>query len=180
MDMHTGSLYKSLGFPSVAIHEANTHFDFVEPSRTILVIGPMGSGKTEYAARLWRDAEVERRKGQSIAWLTSGGGSQKELFEPEAGIGTADRRNTFFVRYSLDSARFPDYPEDALAFRGVYERCGKNIATISNSFDLEELIRDNSDVGTWILDEAAFYDERLAYLVKREAEQRGIVFVMPT
>ena len=180
MDMHTGSLYKSLGFPSVAIHEANTHFDFVEPSRTILVIGPMGSGKTEYAARLWRDAEVARRKGQSIAWLTSGGGSQKELFEPEAGIGTADRRNTFFVRYSLDSARFPDYPEDALAFRGGYERCGKNIATISNSFDLEELIRDNSDVGTWILDEAAFYDERLAYLVKREAEQRGIVFVMPT
>ncbi len=180
MDMHTGTLYKSLGFPSVTVHEANTHFDFVEPSRTILVIGPMGSGKTEYAARLWRDAAVARKKGSSIAWLTSGGGSQKDLFEPETGIGTADRRNTFFVRNSLDKDRFSEYPADALAYRGGYERCGSHIATISNSFDLEEIIKNNPHIGTWILDEAAFYDERLAYLVKREAEQRGLVFVMPT
>jgi len=180
MEMHTGTLYKSLGFPSVTVHEANTHFDFIEPSRTILVIGPMGSGKTEYAARLWRDAAVARKKGNSISYLTSGGGTQKELFEPDSGIGTADRRNTFFVRYSLDKARFADYPDDALAYRGGYERCGRNIATISNSFDLEETIRNNPHVGTWILDEAAFYDERLAYLVKRESEQRGLVFVMPT
>lgn len=178
--MHTGTLYKSLGFPSVTVHEANTHFDFIEPSRTILVIGPMGSGKTEYAARLWRDAAVARKKGNSISYLTSGGGTQKELFEPDSGIGTADRRNTFFVRYSLDKARFANYPDDALAYRGGYERCGRNIATISNSFDLEETIRNNPHVGTWILDEAAFYDERLAYLVKRESEQRGLVFVMPT
>ncbi len=180
MDTHTGTLYKSLGFPSVTVHETNTHFDFVEPSRTILVIGPMGSGKTEYAARLWRDAAVARKKGTSISWLTSGGGSQKELFEPESGIGTADRRNTFFVRYSIDKARFADYPEDALAYRGGFVRCGKNIAAISTSFDLEELIRKNPRVGTWIVDEAAFYDERLAYLVKRESELRGLVFVMPT
>lgn len=179
MDTHTG-LYKSLGFPSVTVHEANSHFDFVEPARTILVIGPMGSGKTEYAARVWRDAAVARRKGSSIAWLTSGGGSQKDLFEPETGIGTADRRSTFFVRYSLDKNRFADYPDDALAYRGGFERCGGRIATISNSFDLEETIRNNPGVGTWILDEAAFYDERLAYLVKRESEQRGLVFVMPT
>ncbi len=180
MDTHTGTLYKSLGFPSVTVHETNTHFDFVAPSRTILVIGPMGSGKTEYAARLWRDAAVARKKGPSISWLTSGGGSQKELFEPESGIGTADRRNTFFVRYSIDKARFADYPEDALAYRGGFVRCGKNIAMIATSFDLEELIRKNPRVGTWIIDEAAFYDERLAYLVKRESEQRGLVFVMPT
>jgi len=179
MDTHTG-LFKSLGFPSVTVHEENTHFDFVEPARTILVIGPMGSGKTEYAARLWRDAAVARRKGSSISYLTSGGGTQKELFESEAGVGTADRRNTFFVRYSLDRSRFADYPDDALSYRGGYERCGKNIATIGNSFDLEETIRKNPRVGTWILDEAAFYDERLAYLVKRESEQRGLVFVMPT
>jgi len=178
--MHTGTLYKSLGFPSVTVHETNSHFDFVEPSRTILVIGPMGSGKTEYAARLWRDAAVARKKGSTIAWLTSGGGTQKELFEPESGIGTADRRKTFFVRYSLDKSRFADYPDDALAFRGGYERCGKNIATISNSFDLEDEIRRHPHIGTWIIDEAAFYDERLAYLVKRESEQRGLVFVMPT
>jgi len=179
MDTHTG-LYKSLGFPSVTVHEANSHFDFVAPSRTILVIGPMGSGKTEYAARLWRDAAVARKKGSAISYLTSGGGTQKELFEPESGIGTADRRNTFFVRNALDRSRFRDYPEDALAYRGGYERCGRCIATISNSFDLEETIKNNPHIGTWIIDEAAFYDERLAYLVKRESEQRGLVFVMPT
>ena len=180
MDTHTGVLYKSLGFPSVKIHEENAHFDFVEPSRTILVIGPMGSGKTEYAARLWRDAAVVRKKGSAISWLTSGGGTQKELFEPGSGIGTADRRNTFFVRNSLDKSRFANYPDDALAFRGGYERCGTHITTIDNSFDLEETIKNNPHVGTWIIDEAAFYDERLAYLVKRESEQRGLVFVMPT
>ena len=60
MEHHTGTLYKSLGFPSVRVHEANTHFDFIEPSRTILVIGPMGSGKTEFSARVWRDAAVAR------------------------------------------------------------------------------------------------------------------------
>ncbi len=180
MEHHTGTLYKSLGFPSVRVHEANTHFDFIEPSRTILVIGPMGSGKTEFSARVWRDAAVARRKGLSIAWLTSGGGTQKELFEPESGVGTADRRNTFFARYSLDKSRFADYPDDALAYRGGYERCGRHIATISNSFDLEEAIRSNPHIGTWIVDEAAFYDERLAYLVKRESEQRGLVFILPT
>lgn len=179
MNTHTG-LYKSLGFPSVTVHEAYSHFDFVAPSRTILVIGPMGSGKTEFAARLWRDAQVARKKGSAIAYLTSGGGTQKELFEPEAGIGTADRRNTFFVRYSLDKLRFKDYPDDALAYRGGYERCGNRIATTSNSFDLEETIKKNPHVGTWIIDEAAFYDERLAYLVKRESEQRGLVFILPT
>jgi thymidine kinase len=179
MDKHVG-LFKNLGFPSVTVHEPDSHFDFVSPARSILVIGPMGSGKTEYAARLWRDAAVARKKGPSIAWLTSGGGTQKELFEPESGIGTADRRNTFFVRYSLDRSRFADYPEDALAYRGGYERCGKNIAMIQSSFDLEELIKLHPRAGTWIIDEAAFYDERLAYLVKRESEQRGLVFVMPT
>jgi len=179
MEMHTG-LFKSLGFPSVSIHETDSHFDFTSPSRTILVIGPMGSGKTEYAARLWRDAEVARRKGPTVAWLTSGGGTQKELFEPEAGVGTADRRNTFFVRNALDRSRFADYPSDALAYRGGFVRCGRHIATIADSFDLEARIRDNPQVGTWIIDEAAFFDERLAYLVKQEAEQRGLVFVMPT
>lgn len=179
MENHTG-LYKSLGFPSLTVHEEHSHFDFTAPSRTILVTGPMGSGKTEYAARLWRDAQVARKKGSAVSFLTSGGGSQIDLFEPDSGIGTADRRNTFFVRYLIDKERFTEYPDDALAYRGGYISCGKRIASISNSFELEELIKNNPQVGTWILDEAAFYDERLAYLVKREAEQRGLVFVMPT
>jgi hypothetical protein len=39
-----------------------THFDFVQPGRRILVIGPMGSGKTEFSARVWRDAQVLLKK----------------------------------------------------------------------------------------------------------------------
>lgn len=55
---------KSLGFPTVDVHETFSHFDFTKPGRRVLVIGPMGSGKSEYAARLWRDAEVARRKAE--------------------------------------------------------------------------------------------------------------------
>ncbi len=86
----------------------------------------------------------------------------------------------FFVRTMLDKKRFPDYPEDALAFRGGYERCGDNIAVIRDSFDLEKVISDNPSCGTWIIDEATFYDERLAYVIKRESEERGLVFIFPT
>ena len=36
------------------------------------------------------------------------------------------------------------------------------------------------EVGTWIIDEAAFYEERLAYVVQRETEARGLIFIFPT
>jgi len=74
----------------------------------------------------------------------------------------------------------PDYPEDALAFRGGYERCGDRIATVRDSFDLEALILAHPETGTWVVDEAAFYDERIAYLMRNESERRGLVFVCPT
>ena len=45
-------LLKSLGFPDLRFHSAFNHFDFKRPGRRILVIGPMGSGKTEYSARV--------------------------------------------------------------------------------------------------------------------------------
>jgi thymidine kinase len=80
----------------------------------------------------------------------------------------------------LDKKRFPEYPDDALAYRGGYERCGDNIAEIQDSFGLEEVIRDHPEVGTWIIDEASFYDERLAYVVRRESQQRGLIFIFPT
>ena len=75
----------------------------------------------------------------------------------------------FFIRSSLDKERFPDYPEDALPFRGGYERCGDSIADIADSFELEELFRERPDIGTWIIDEAAFYEERLAYVIRNES-----------
>jgi thymidine kinase len=162
----TVSFLKSLGFPEFTIHHAFNHFDFSRPSRRILVIGPMGSGKTEYSSRVWRDSRVVLGKSDRLAASTT--------------TGTADRRKVFVVRSRLDEQRFTDYPVDALAYRGGYERCGDSIARIAGSFDLEKLIEDHPQHGTWIIDEASFYDERLAYVVNRESKQRGLVFVFPT
>ena len=94
---------KSLGFPTLDVHETFQHFDFTTPGRRVLLIGPMGSGKTEYAARVWRDAQVARGKGEKVAASTS--------------TGSRDRRNIFFIRTVIDGARFTDYPDDAMAYR---------------------------------------------------------------
>jgi thymidine kinase len=160
------SLLKNLGFPQIQVHHAYNHFDFSRPSRRILVIGPMGSGKTEFSARMWRDSLVAKSKSGSAKAATTTEG--------------ADRRDIFVVRASLDSARFPDYPPDALAYRGGYERCGDRIGQARDSFSLECLLAENPRVGTWIIDEAAFFDERLAYLIQDESSKRGLVFVCPT
>lgn len=161
-----GDFLKSLGFPSIRIHGSRNHFDFTHKERRILVIGPMGSGKTEFSAGIWRDARIAKRKSGAIAAVTTTEG--------------ADRRNVFFVRSLIDAGRFQDYPDDALAYRGGYERCGDGIAKISDSFDLEKVIEDNPGHGTWIVDEASFYDERLAYVTARESERRGLMFIYPT
>jgi thymidine kinase len=165
-DRDTVDFLKSLGFPEFQIHHSFNHFDFARPARRILVIGPMGSGKTEYSSRVWRDSRVVLQKSDALSARTATGG--------------ADRRRVFVVRSRLDASRFTDYPDDALAFRGGYERCGESIARISTSFDLEALIRDHPEYGTWIVDEASFYDERLAYVINRESRERGLVFIFPT
>lgn len=161
-----GGLFKSLGLPDLTVHHAFGHFDFTKASRRILVIGPMGSGKTEFSARVWRDSKVATKKSDSVARKTT--------------RGRADRRRVFFVRSMLDAQRFADYPEDALAYRGGYERLGEYTARIRDSFELENLIADHPECGTWILDEASFYDERIAYVVSREAAENGRTFIFPT
>ncbi len=158
--------FKSLGLPNVQIHHAKNHFDFTKPSRRILVIGPMGSGKTEYSAQIWRDARVALNKSERFARHTVSDG--------------ADRRSVFFIRSILDAQRFTEYPDDALAYRGGFERLGDNIARIADSFGLEQVIKANPQAGTWILDEASFYDERIAYVTRQASEERGLVFVYPT
>ncbi len=165
-DFDTARFLKSLGFPELRVHHSFNHFDFTRPSRRILVIGPMGSGKTEYSSRVWRDSMVARKKSEKASALTTS--------------GTADRRNVFFVRSKLDAGRFPDYPDDALAYRGGFDRCGDNISQITDSFELEQLLRTNSHIGTWIIDEASFYDERLIYVIVRESLERGLIFIFPT
>lgn len=162
----TKNFLKSLGLPSVRVHHSFNHFDFIRSSRRILVIGPMGSGKTEYSARIWRDSQIALSKSREMRNLTTTEG--------------ADRRKVFFIRSILDVNRFPDYPEDALAYRGGYERCGGNIAHIKDSFELEKVISGHPDVGTWIIDEASFYDERLVYVMRNESIKRGLLFVFPT
>lgn len=163
---HTDSFLLSLGFPRLKIHHSFDHFDFSVAGRRVLVIGPMGSGKTEYSARVWRDAKIARQKGKAVASITSTAG--------------ADRRQTHFVRYGIDKDRFKDYPEDALAYRGGYELCGNHISQAGDSFDLEAILASHPEAGTWIIDEASFYDERIAYLIRNESEARGLVFILPT
>ena len=115
---------------------------------------------------MWRDSRVALRKTGAVAAETS--------------TGPADRRQVFFVRSQLDRGRFPDYPPDALPYRGGYERCGERIADLADSFELEERLARHPEVGTWIMDEASFYEERLAYVVQRETEARGLIFIFPT
>ena len=157
---------KSLGFPTLSVHDTFTHFDFTKPGRRVLLIGPMGSGKTEFAARVWRDAAVAQTKSGRVGQLTS--------------TGDVDRRNIFFIRSEIDGTRFTDYPDDALAYRSGYVRCGENIARIRDSFGLEQVIRDNPTVGTLIIDEASFFDERLAYVVRNASMEKGCMFIFPT
>jgi len=159
-------LLKNLGFPDLRFHAAFNHFDFRRGGRRILVIGPMGSGKTEYSARVWRDSLVAQRKSGGVAALTSTAG--------------ADRRKVFFIRSLLDRERFPQYPRDALPYRNGFERCGENIADIRDSFELEAILARRPEVGTWIIDEASFYEERLAYVVANDSQARGTVFIFPT
>ena len=156
---HLESFLKCLGYPALHIHPAVNHFDFLRPARRILVIGPMGSGKTEYSARVWRDSKVARQKraAMTVAATTSG----------------ADRRQVFFIRSALDRARFPDLPTGALPYRGGYEDVGPNIAEVRDSFDLEKVIAAHPQVGTWVIDEAAFYDERLSYVMRRAGRKKS-------
>ena len=71
-----GDFLKSLGLPSIRIHGSRNHFDFTHSKRRILVIGPMGSGKTEFSAGIWRDARIAQRKSNAIAAATTTEGAE--------------------------------------------------------------------------------------------------------
>ena len=163
--MHTRSFLKSLGFPDLRIHHAINHFDFTKTDRRTLIIGPMGSGKTEYSSRIYRDSQVAKKKSVQVKQLTTS--------------GQVDMRNVFYVRSKIDDKRFDDYPPQSIAYRGGYVDPGNNIASISDSFELEKVLEENPTVGTWIIDEVEFFDERIAYVIARRAKQEQFNFIFP-
>lgn len=160
------SFMKNLGFPDLRIHTSLNHFDFSRPARRILVIGPMAAGKTEYTTRVWRDSKVARTKSSVVGASTSTDG--------------ADRRNVFFIKPGLDTRQFQDCPAGSMTYRGGVEDLNGQIAGVADSFSLEKLLKEHPEVGTWIIDEASFFDERLVYLMTQESTTRGCVFICPT
>jgi len=38
----------------------------------------------------------------------------------------------------------------------------------------------NPEAGTWVIDEASFYEERLAYVVESASRERGLTFIFPS
>ena len=163
--VQTRHFLKSLGFPDLQIHHAINHFDFTQSDRRTLIIGPMGSGKTEYSARIYRDSQVAMQKSAKVRNLTTN--------------GQVDLRNVFYVRSKIDDKRFEDSPTKAIAYRGGHVELGNNIASISDSFGLEKVFEDNPTVGTWIVDEVEFFDERIAYVIARRAKQDQLNFIFP-
>jgi len=161
----TRSFMKSLGFPDLRIHQSVNHFDFTKTDRKTLIIGPMGSGKTEFSARIYRDSQVAMQKSEKVREVTTS--------------GMVDRRNVFYVRSRIDDKRFDEYPADSIAYRGGYVVPGDNIASIKDSFDLEEVLERNPTVGTWIIDEAEFFDERIAYVIAQYTKQQSLNFIFP-
>ena len=91
-DEQTKNFLKSLGFPYLKIHHAINHYDFTKGDRKILIIGPMGSGKTEFSARIYRDSLIALKKSEKLRGLTM--------------AGKADHRNIFYIRSKIDKKRF--------------------------------------------------------------------------
>ena len=158
------SFLKSLGFPALRVHYPVNHFDFTKNGRNILVIGPMGAGKTEFAAKIYRDSQIALKKSEKIKELTTD--------------GKADRRIVYFIRSRMEERRFPEAPKNAIVYRGGYKEI-ENITSINSSFELEKVIDKHPEVGTWIIDEAGFYDERLAYVVENYRKKHNVNFVFP-
>jgi thymidine kinase len=163
--VQTRHFLKSLGFPDLQIHHAINHFDFIKSDRRTLIIGPMGSGKTEYSARIYRDSQVAMQKSEKVRNLTTS--------------GRVDLRKVFYVRSKIDDKRFKGSPTKSIAYRGGHVELGNNIASISDSFGLERIFEDNPAVGTWIVDEVEFFDERIAYVIARRAKQDHLNFIFP-
>ncbi|UGQ17564.1 thymidine kinase [Borrelia sp. RT1S] len=143
-----------------------SHFDFRSSLNLMLVVGPMGSGKTEYAARIYKDSLVIKNKSLKILNSIT--------------KGSRNRANVFFIRNVLDRKRFKDCPENGIPYRGGVVDGVSGVGFSGNSFDVEKIVEDNSQYGTFVIDEACFYEERLVFVLSRLALDLDILFVLPT
>ncbi|AHH08761.1 Thymidine kinase [Borrelia anserina BA2] len=143
-----------------------SHFNFKDNLNLILIIGPMGSGKTEYAAKIYKDSLVIKSKSSKVlSSITK---------------GRRNRANVFFIRNVLDKKRFNDYPENVIPYRGGGSDKIDGIDFAGSSFDVDQLIDNNPEYGTFIIDETCFYDERLVFILNKIALDSNVLFVLPT
>ncbi len=94
--------------------------------------------------------------------------------------GNRSRVNVFYIRNFFDKRRFQDYPENVIPYRGGGKDKIDEIGFASNSFDIENLIASNPSFGTFIIDEACFYDERLIFVLNKISLNENILFILPT
>ncbi|AHH06857.1 Thymidine kinase [Borrelia crocidurae DOU] len=143
-----------------------SHFNFKDNLNLMLIIGPMGSGKTEYAAKIYKDSLIIKNKSSEIlASITR---------------GLRNRANVFFIRNILDKKRFKNYPENVIPYRGGGSDEIDGVDFASDSFDVGQLIEKNPEYGTFIIDETCFYDERLVFIVNKIALDLNVLFILPT
>ncbi|BCR21387.1 thymidine kinase [Borrelia miyamotoi] len=143
-----------------------SHFNFKDNLNLMLIVGPMGSGKTEYAAKIYKDSLIIKNKSFKIlASITK---------------GFRNRANVFFIRNILDKKRFKDYPENVIPYRGGVSDKINGVDFAGSSFDVGKLIDNNPEHGTFIIDETCFYDERLVFILNKIALDSNVLFILPT
>ncbi len=131
---------------STAQHSLESRHRFVQRASAILVIGPW-AGQDEFAARVWRDSRIAlKKKGRS---------APHEL-RPRR----PQRMSSSCAPPSTRAAfRLSD---DALAYRGGYERCGTG-SDRQRFLQPRDAHRRKSGSGHRDHRRAAFFDERIAY-----------------
>ena len=160
-------VFKSMGINSLSNLHYQEHFNFLKEKRIILIIGAMGSGKTQYAASIYKDSKVLKNKNSTI--------------KAEFSYKDYDRRNVFYVKNYLDSARFNTNKKNSLNYRGGSEDLEENrLKTVKEARDFKAIFKNNRDCGTFIIDEPGFYDERVVYYMLEEFKKRAGVFIFPT
>ncbi|UPA16634.1 thymidine kinase [Borrelia coriaceae] len=143
-----------------------SHFNFKDNLNLMLIIGPMGSGKTEYAAKIYKDSLIIKNKSSKVLNSIT--------------KGCRNRADVFFIRNILDKKRFKDYPENVIPYRGGGSDRIDGVDFASNSCDVGQLIDDNPEYGTFIIDETCFYDERLVFMLNKFALDSNALFILPT